>query len=340
MDLSYVGLMELIQGLDDDVVQALPAPQARLLRVILRKEDPEASFDRLSLNVAMVAAVRAVASAKPMLVAVDDAQWLDHPTAKTLAFVVRRLAGTSARIAVASRSNETVDLLVELARAMPEARFDTIRLGPIGPSELSRILRRAIGWAPAWPRVVRIAELSDGNPLYALELTRAFGRVQSSEDLERSLPDSVLELARSRIAKLPGRVREALELASVPRAPTLDLLRRLDSRALDLRDALATAERSGIVTLDGERDPVLASDPRRRRVRVDPDRPEARAAPRRRDALRRSGGAGPSSCHSGRGTGPGRGGRVGGRRRGGVAPRRARRGGRPAPPGVPAHAAD
>ena len=262
MDLSYVGLMELIQGLDDDVVQALPAPQARLLRVILRKEDPEGSFDRLSLNVAMVAAVRAVASAKPMLVAVDDAQWLDHPTAKTLAFVVRRLAGTSARIAVASRSNETVDLLVELARAVPQ-RFDTIRLGPIGPSELSRILRRAIGWAPAWPQVVRIAELSDGNPLYALELTRALGRAQSSQDLERSLPESVLELARSRIANLPDRVREALELATVPRAPTLDLLRRLDPRALDLRDALATADRSGIVTLDGQRirfsHPILAA---------------------------------------------------------------------------------
>ena len=263
MDLSYVGLMELIQGLDDEVVQSLPAPQARLLRVILRKEDPEGSFDRLSLNVAMLAAVRAVASAKPMLIAIDDAQWLDHPTAKTLAFVVRRLAGTSARIAVASRSNETVGLLVELRRAVPEARFDTIRLGPIGPSELSRILRRAIGWAPAWPQVVRIAELSDGNPLYALELTRALGKVRSSQDLERSLPESVLELARSRIANLPGRVREALELASVPRAPTLDLLRRLDPQTLDLRDALATAERSGIVTLDGDRirfsHPILAA---------------------------------------------------------------------------------
>ena len=263
MDLSYVGLMELIQGLDDDVVRALPPPQARLLRVILRKEDPEGSFDRLSLNVAMAAAVRAVASAKPMLVAVDDVQWLDHPTAKTLAFVVRRLDGTSARIAVASRSNETVDLLVDLARAVPEARFDTITLGPIGPSELSRILRRGIGWAPAWPQVVRIAELSDGNPLYALELTRALGRIQSSHDLERSLPESVLELARSRIANLPGRVREALELVSVPRVPTLDLLRRLDPQALDLRDALATAERSGIVTLDGERirfsHPILAA---------------------------------------------------------------------------------
>ncbi len=72
-----------------------------------------------------------------------------------------------------------MDWPAELARAMPDGRLDTVRLGPIGPSELSRILRRVLGWVPAWPRVVRIAELSAGNPLYALELTRAFGAVRS-----------------------------------------------------------------------------------------------------------------------------------------------------------------
>ena len=56
---------------------------------------------------------------------------------------------------------------------MPEGRHQAIPLGPVGPSDLSRILRRVLGWAPAWPRVLRIAELSQGNPLHALELTRA-----------------------------------------------------------------------------------------------------------------------------------------------------------------------
>ena len=41
MDLSYVGLMELLAGIDEEVVDALPAPQARVLRMILRKEEPE-----------------------------------------------------------------------------------------------------------------------------------------------------------------------------------------------------------------------------------------------------------------------------------------------------------
>ncbi len=100
MDLSYVGLVELIGAVDDEVVNGLPAPQARVLRMVLRREEPDEIFDRLSLSVAVVAALRALASSRPVLIAVDDVQWLDHPTARALAFVVRRLGGTPTRIAL------------------------------------------------------------------------------------------------------------------------------------------------------------------------------------------------------------------------------------------------
>src|SRR6185369_6411834 len=121
-------------------------------------------------------------------------------------------------------SAEALDWTAELARAMPEGRHHTIELGPVGPSDLSRILRRALGWAPAWPRVVRIAELSQGNPLHALELARAVGASWSGDGPESPMPDSVLELARSRIEGLPDHVRGAVGLASVPRNAGLDLL--------------------------------------------------------------------------------------------------------------------
>jgi hypothetical protein len=63
----------------------------------------------------------------------------------------------------------------------------------------------------------------------------------------------VAELARSRVANLPLRVREVVELASILRAPRVDMLRRRDPSALDLRDAVAAAARSGIATFDGDR---------------------------------------------------------------------------------------
>jgi DNA-binding NarL/FixJ family response regulator len=289
MDLSYAGLVELLDRVDGEVVSGLPAPQARVLRMVLRKEEPDEAFDRLSLSLAVVAALRAVAD-RPVLLAIDDVQWLDPPTARALVFVARRMGGAALRVALvrsvdgwspaadhgrdgdetsarhdetSARHDEAEDWLGEFARALPPDRVDVLRLGPIGPSGLSRILRRALGWVPPWPRVVRIAELSGGNPLYAIELTRAFGGARSGEELETRVPDSAVELARSRITRLPGPARDAVELASVLRAPTLDLLRRLDSTAVDRHGPLAAAARAGIVTIDGERvrfaHPVLAA---------------------------------------------------------------------------------
>src|SRR5690349_4475509 len=96
MDLSYVGLVELLAGVDEAVVDAL----------------------------------RAVAADGPVLVAVDDTQWLDHPSARTLAFALRRLAGTPVRVALVRsfsapqrgleppRPGGVVDWPIEVSRTM------------------------------------------------------------------------------------------------------------------------------------------------------------------------------------------------------------------------------
>ena len=263
MDLSYVGLLELLDGIGNDVVASLPPPQARVLNLILRREEPEGSFDRLSLAVAVHACIRAVTSTGPLLVAVDDVQWLDRPTVRTLAYAVRRLAGTRTRIAVVQRSGAARGWPFELDQAMSEGRIDAVRLGPVEPSGLSRILRTTLGWAPAWPRLLRIAELSGGNPFTALELARAFGGEGFEEHLDALPSGGAIDLARSRIGELAAPIREAVELASVPRSPTIDLLRRLAPAASDLRSVLARAERAGVLALEGDRirfaHPILAA---------------------------------------------------------------------------------
>jgi DNA-binding CsgD family transcriptional regulator len=264
MDLSYVNLVEMLEGLPEALVAGLPVPQARLLRILLRREEPEGPFDSLSANVAVVAALRALAAAGPAVMVIDDIQWLDNSTARTLGFVARRLADTPVRIVVATRVGADAapaDRLAALSRAMPEGRFATLRLGPVEPSELSRILRLALGWAPPWPRLQRIAELSGGNPLYAVELARAMGG--GEDEIGEAPAGGLVELARARVIHLPERVREVLELACVPPAPTVDLLRRLASGQGEVTEALAGAERAGIVTVDGDRvrfaHPILAA---------------------------------------------------------------------------------
>src|SRR5207244_681100 len=152
---------------------------------------------------------------------------------------------------------------LELDRSLPDERRTVLTLGPLDPADVGRVLRRKLGWAPAWPRVLRIAELSRGNPFYALEIARSRGSVRSEGELDQPLPERLADLVHSRLAALPARARSVVEATSVLRAPTVDLVRRLIPRSVDLDRALEDAERSGVLTVDGGRlrfeHPILAS---------------------------------------------------------------------------------
>jgi DNA-binding CsgD family transcriptional regulator len=250
-DLSYSALIELLGRIEDDVIEALPTPQTQALNRLLRRE--EGRFDRLSLSVATLTVVRAIATGRPLLLAIDDVQWLDAPSNKVLSYVTRRLGGAQVRILLARRTEDTIAWPFDLDRSMPSDRLSAIRVGPLGPSDLGRILRRRLGWAPAWPRVLRIAELSGGNPFYALEVARARGSLHATDTLGEPVPEGVTELVRSRLDALPARVRAIVQAASVLHAPTVRTLRAMVPRSVNAERALEEAERAAVLLREGER---------------------------------------------------------------------------------------
>ena len=90
--LAFAGLGDLLEQALDDAVDALPAPQAEALRVALLLERAGAApRDERTLGVALLGLLRRLAAERPVLVAVDDVQWLDSATARVLAFAWRRL---------------------------------------------------------------------------------------------------------------------------------------------------------------------------------------------------------------------------------------------------------
>jgi hypothetical protein len=78
----------------------LPAPQQRALdAALLRAELKGAPPDQRAVSVASLGVLRALAASGPVLVAIDDVQWLDvPPSARALAFVVRRLEDAPVRV--------------------------------------------------------------------------------------------------------------------------------------------------------------------------------------------------------------------------------------------------
>jgi predicted ATPase len=90
--LSFAGLSELLSGVLRDAVDSLLPPRRRALEVALLLAEPvEAPPDRLAIGLAVHDLVRALAQQGPLLVAVDDVQWLDPGSAGVLEVALRRL---------------------------------------------------------------------------------------------------------------------------------------------------------------------------------------------------------------------------------------------------------
>src|SRR6266511_1659117 len=90
--LAFAAIGDLLGGSADAVVPRLPPPQRHALEVAMLLEDAKGrALDQRTVAVAALGALRALARERSLLVAVDDVQWLDRPSADVLAFVARRL---------------------------------------------------------------------------------------------------------------------------------------------------------------------------------------------------------------------------------------------------------
>jgi predicted ATPase len=172
--LSYTGVGDLLGPVQDDVYLALPAPQRRALdAVLLRTETGGRPPDRRTVSVAFLSLLRALATMSPVLVAVDDAQWLDRPSAAVLGFAVRRLDAEPLRVVTAVRLAADTDALATFDRHVVETRRQALRVLPLSAAALQKFLTGRLGCDLARPVLVRISEASGGNPFYALERSPA-----------------------------------------------------------------------------------------------------------------------------------------------------------------------
>lgn len=95
---AHAGLGDLFEPWRAEVLPALPAPRRRALEVALLLGEPAgaAEVDPRALGVAVADSLQVLAGEAPVLVAIDDVQWLDASSARALAFALRRLPGSVA----------------------------------------------------------------------------------------------------------------------------------------------------------------------------------------------------------------------------------------------------
>jgi DNA-binding NarL/FixJ family response regulator len=250
--LSYAALADLLDGLPDDVYEELPTVQRRALDVALLREDTGAeSLDGHVVAAGLLSVLR-VLSEEPVLLAVDDAQWLDHATAAALEYAIRRLEDRPVGVLVAVRTED--DRPATFERAVSADRLEELDLDGLAVASLHGVLKAGLGHSFPRPVLVRIAAASGGNPFHALEVGRELQRTDAATDAPLPVPRGARTLARTRVEGLPDATLEALLVAAVLARPTTALV--------DV-EALEPAERAGIVEVAGNEirftHPLLAS---------------------------------------------------------------------------------
>ena len=254
--LSFAALIDLFRDIDIDALTAVPEPQRDALRVsLLRAEPAGAPPEPRAIALGVLNALRAMARTSPLLVALDDVQWLDEPSTEALAFAARRLEHDNVALLLARRDGP----LTEMERALEQRRLERVEVGPLGRSALRSVLSERLGLLVPRPVLRRLCEATLGNPFFALEVGR---RLTSGDALcpleELPVPETIEEALGWRITQLPPRVRRALL--------TTALGGDLDARTLAAVVGTVAEEEAvaaGVLAIDGDRvrvsHPLLAA---------------------------------------------------------------------------------
>jgi DNA-binding CsgD family transcriptional regulator len=231
--LTHAALGDLFEGVLDSVLPALPAPRRHALEVALLVEEDAHDFDPRTLGVAVRSALEVLAAQGPVVIAIDDDQWLDPSSASALAFALRRLDEHPILLLLTRRLGQSAET-PDLERAMRPDRVERLSVGPLSLGAIHQLLQAHLARTLARPTLLRLHETSGGNPFYALELAGALGAEVDATQLLR-VPGSLEGLVRARLDKLPPATRESLLLAAAVGRPSPELLAGLGvtERALE-----------------------------------------------------------------------------------------------------------
>jgi hypothetical protein len=208
--LSFSGIGDLLDRVLHEALAPLAAGQKRALsRALVLGDDDGPPPDPRAVGLAVLNAVRGLASTLPTLLAVDDVQWFDAPSSGALAYAARRLQDERVGVLLARRPPLESGLTGELRRSLPANRLTELTVGPLDTGALHRIVQSHLGTVLPRPFTAEVHDASGGNPFYALEIVRMLQRVGASIEAGQPLPvpESLHALVHDRILALPHECR-------------------------------------------------------------------------------------------------------------------------------------
>jgi DNA-binding CsgD family transcriptional regulator len=242
---SFAALGDLL-GEADAFLNQLPAPQRRALEVALLRREDGGPVEPRAVAIATLSLLRALAAVGPILLAVDDVQWLDTPSLSVLEYAVRRLR-TEAIAILATRREDSTDHDVPLLRAVAGSAGARLPVKPLSLGAMHQLLHERIGPGLQRYTVLRVYEVSAGNPMVALEVARLLAEqgVHPRPGEELPVPVSVQALLAQRLSAVSPATLQVLAIAASLAQPSTELLARAAPRTA--MPALEKASQAGLV---------------------------------------------------------------------------------------------
>ena len=262
--LSFAALSDLLGPLFDDLSPSLPPLRRRALAVALLLAEPgDERPDVHAIGLAVLDALRQLAYGGPVVIALDDVQWLDAASARVLEIGVRRLGDERVGLLVTLRTDSRAPF--ELERVLPEGQLEQRPLGPLTAGGVYHLLKDRLGLELTRPELARLHESTSGNPFFALELGRELLHTGARPTAGRAprVPKSLGDILGARLARLPAETLDVLVRVAALARPTAELVAASYGDRDRALASLEVALREGVVELDDERvrfvHPLLAS---------------------------------------------------------------------------------
>lgn len=174
---SFACLSDLLGDAMEGALASLSAPRRHALEVALLLTEPRGQPpDPRAVGLAVLDVLGTLAASAAVLVAIDDLQWVDSASAGVLRFALRRLRTEPVGLLATVRADAQTRVAIGFETSFDEGTAERLTLGPLSPSAAFRLLEDRAEIALPAPQLVRLHELTAGNPFYLLELGSEFER--------------------------------------------------------------------------------------------------------------------------------------------------------------------
>jgi DNA-binding CsgD family transcriptional regulator len=257
---AFAGISELLAEVVEEVLPSLGELRRRALEtaLLLDGADAGAAAEPRAIGLAVLDSLKLLSAEGPVLLGVDDFQWLDTESARTLLFAIRRLSDQRVGAFLTVRPGTR-----GLEREFASAALERLPVGPLAVGALFAVLKEHLGLELSRSQLTQLHEATGGNPFYALQIARQLALWPPAPGRPLPIPGDLQAVIGDRLAKLSDETREPLLLAAALARPTVETLTAAHGDRRAVLDALEQAVGAGVIEIHEHRlrfsHPLLAS---------------------------------------------------------------------------------